>query len=190
MIMWLIVGLGNPGLDYMFHRHNIGFLLVDKLHDAFGTSDFRKNKWNALMAEGKIGNDSVLFLKPQTYMNLSGPPVQAVANFYKIPMDHIIVIHDELDISVADIKMKQGGGNGGHNGLKSIDAHLGQNYYRMRIGIGRPTHKGEVSSYVLNNIPKVEVQTYIDLFDKIIEHFPLLLSTPLKTADFLNKVKG
>jgi peptidyl-tRNA hydrolase, PTH1 family len=190
-LSWLIVGLGNPGQEYTFNRHNLGFLFIDRLQDVYGGNDFKKNKWNGLMAEGKIADQNCIFLKPQSYMNLSGPSVQGVANFYKIPMDRVIVIHDDLDLIVADIKIKQGGGNGGHNGLKSIDAHLGQSYWRIRLGIGHPGHRDQVSSYVLNNIPKVEIDGYVDLFDRMCDQLPILIKDgQVNSPKFLSEVKS
>jgi peptidyl-tRNA hydrolase, PTH1 family len=176
-IMYLIVGLGNPGTEYRFHRHNVGFLMLDILHQAYGIGDFQKNKWHGLMAEGSINGHKVLFLKPQTYMNLSGPAVSGPANFYKISPDKIIVIHDELDIPPGDIRVKKGGGNGGHNGLKSIDAHLGKDYWRLRIGIGHPGVKDMVSGYVLNNLPQKELPLFDELFFQIRENIHLLLGS-------------
>ncbi len=188
--MYLIVGLGNPGTEYRFHRHNVGFLMVDILHQAYGTSDFQKNKWQGLMAEASINGQKVLFLKPQTYMNLSGPAVSGSANFYKIPLDRIIVIHDDLDIPPADIRIKKGGGNGGHNGLKSIDAHLGKDYWRVRIGIGHPGIKEMVSGYVLSNLPQKELPLYDELFFQIQENFSYLLNeTAINAPDFLHKIQ-
>lgn len=185
--MYLIVGLGNPGAEYRFHRHNIGFLMLDILHQAYGNTDFQKNKWQGLMAEGKIAGNKVLFIKPQTYMNLSGPAVSGPANFYKIPLDRIIVIHDDLDLHPANIRIKKGGGHGGHNGLKSIDAHLGKDYWRLRIGIGHPGIKNMVSGYVLNNIPQKELQLYDEVFFQIRENFSLLLQNEIITSDLFLK---
>jgi PTH1 family peptidyl-tRNA hydrolase len=188
--MYLIVGLGNPGTEYRFHRHNVGFLMVDILHQAYGTTEFQKNKWNGLTAEGIINEHTVLFLKPQTYMNLSGPAVSGIANFYKIPLDHIIVIHDELDIPPAEIRFKKGGGNGGHNGLKSIDAHLGKDYWRLRIGIGHPGIKELVSGYVLTNLPQKELPLYDELFFQIRKNFYLLLKDGgIKSEAFLQTIQ-
>lgn len=188
--MYLIVGLGNPGTEYRFNRHNVGFLMADILHQTYGTSDFQKNKWQGLMAEGSINGHKVLFLKPQTYMNLSGPAVSGPANFYKIPLENIIVIHDELDIPPADVRVKKGGGNGGHNGLKSIDAHLGKDYWRLRIGIGHPGVKAMVSGYVLSNLPQKELPLYDELFFQIRENFGELFDKDtIAPNNFLQTIK-
>lgn len=172
--MYLLVGLGNPGMEYRFNRHNVGFLIIDILHQAYGTTDFQKTKWQGLMAEGLINGNKVLFLKPQTYMNLSGTAVSGPVNFYKIPLDHTIVIHDELDIPPASLRIKKGGGNGGHNGLKSIDSHLGKDYWRIRVGIGHPGIKDHVSGYVLSNLPQKELPLYDELFFQLRENIGLL----------------
>ncbi len=186
--MYLIVGLGNPGTEYRFHRHNVGFLMVDILHQTYGSSEFSKNKWQGLSAEGKINDQKVIFIKPQTYMNKSGPAVSGVANFYKIPLENILVVHDELDIDPARLKIKKGGGNGGHNGLKSIDAHLGKDYWRMRIGIGHPGVKGMVSGYVLSNLPQKELPDFDELFFQIREHIEALIGLNIEPEKFLNTV--
>jgi len=189
-IMYLIVGLGNPGVQYRFHRHNIGFLVVDILHQMYGTSDFQKNKWQGLMAEGSIDGHKVLFLKPQTYMNLSGPAVSNLVNFYKIPLTNILVIHDDLDLEPSTIRLKKGGGNAGHNGLKSLDASLSKEYWRLRIGIGRPSDKDRVSDYVLSNLPHEEIPLYDELFFQIRENIGLLFKNEtIVSESFVEEIK-
>lgn len=155
--MWLFVGLGNPGGQYEKNRHNVGFMAMDAIVDSFPAfSSFRK-KFQGQVSEGRLGGQKIILLKPETFMNLSGQSVIECAKFYKIEADKIIVFHDELDIAPSEVRVKQGGGNAGHNGLKSIQAHLGTpDFWRVRIGIGRPAHKGAVSNYVLDNFSKVE----------------------------------
>lgn len=154
--MFLIVGLGNPGAEYAGTRHNVGFMTVDELHERFNFFPF-KNKFDGLIAEGSIGGEKVFLLKPQTYMNLSGNAVVKAANFYKILPDHIVVIHDDLDLPCGKMKAKTGGGTGGHNGLKSIDAAVTPNYHRIRIGVGHPARSGEaVVNHVLSRFSKSE----------------------------------
>lgn len=186
--MFLVAGLGNPDEQYRFNRHNVGFMAVDSLAHRFSFSNFSK-KHQGLIAEGEIARKKVLLLKPQTYMNASGQSVAAIARFYKIPMENILVIHDDLDLPFARIKMKLGGGSAGHNGLKSIDACLGSNaYYRLRIGIGRPMDKSQVIDYVLSNFSKAEQADLQILFKKIERAFPAFLE---KYQDgFLNTFKG
>ena len=163
--MFLIVGLGNPGKEYENTRHNAGFMVVDALAQKFGFGVFRE-KFEGLIAEGTIGTEKVYILKPQTYMNLSGNAVVKAANFYKILPQNIIVIHDDMDLPLGKIKAKLGGGAGGHNGLKSIDAAITPNYNRIRIGVGHPEGRGEeVINHVLSGFGKAEKE----ILDKDIE---------------------
>lgn len=172
----LIVGLGNPGHEYAETRHNAGFWLIDLLA--------RKNSLN-LTAEGKYfgevtrwrcGGQDVFLLKPQTFMNLSGKAVSALANFYKIKPEEILVVHDELDFKPGMAKLKQGGGNGGHNGLKDIERVIGKNYWRLRLGIGHPGDAAKVVGYVLNK-PLLDERIAIDLsIDKSLKIMSLLVA--------------
>lgn len=159
---WLIVGLGNPGSQYTLNRHNIGFMAVDTL--ASGPVTF-KNKHKGLIADMTLGGRRLLLLKPQTFMNLSGESVRACADFFKIPVDKIAVIYDELDLLPGQLRIKKGGGAGGHNGIKSMDQHLGtQDYWRLRCGIGHPGDKNMVSNYVLSNFAKSEMDSWLPDF--------------------------
>ena len=160
--MKLIVGLGNPGRKYEKNRHNIGFLAVDYLIDKFKASKISSKLKGDLYKAGEY-----LFLKPATYMNLSGEAVRAVKDFYKLPNEDIIVIHDDIDLKPGALKFKRGGGSGGHNGLKSIDAHIGNDYYRVRVGVGRPERKEEVVSYVLSDFSEDEIKCMEGLFENI-----------------------
>ena len=151
--MWLIFGLGNPGKKYQNTRHNIGFNLLDSIIDHYNCKLYKKDKSKEIF-KGLIENKRFLFCKPLNYMNLSGPVIREIINFYKIPKSKILVIHDDLDLVVGKIKTKIGGGNGGHNGLSSIDEAIGTNYKRLRIGINHPGSKELVSSYVLEKFNK------------------------------------
>lgn len=131
---FLVVGLGNPGGEYAMTRHNVGFMAVDAIADGAAW----KNEKNALTARVEIDGHRVILVKPQTFMNNSGTAVQALMTFYKIPLENLVVIHDDMDIPVADLREKVGGGSAGHNGIRSIDAHVGREYRRIRIGIGHP----------------------------------------------------
>ena len=154
--MFLIVGLGNPGKEYENTRHNVGFMTVDALAGEYGFAPF-KSKFDGVIAEGKIEGEKVYILKPHTYMNLSGNSVVKTANFYKILPQNIIVIHDDMDLKVGQLKAKRGGGSGGHNGIKSIDAHITPDYNRIRIGVGHPSNNGrDVINYVLGSFSKEE----------------------------------
>jgi len=144
--MLLIVGLGNPGKQYENTRHNIGFRVVDKLINDSGARDVSKSSF-----QGELFKTSnTLFLKPTTYMNLSGNSVQIVKNFYKIELEDIVVIHDDIDLGFSALRFKNGGGHGGHNGLRSIDAMVGKEYNRVRMGVGKPVYKSQVADYVLS----------------------------------------
>jgi PTH1 family peptidyl-tRNA hydrolase len=182
--MILVVGLGNPGSEYSQNRHNIGFMAADELVRRHSFGPWRA-KFQGMMAEGNVDGIKVLALKPMTYMNLSGQSVAAAARFLKIPVEDVVVIHDELDVAPGRVKVKRGGGAGGHNGLKSIDAHLGQNYRRVRLGIGHPGDKDRVSGYVLADFAKAE--TWVTpLIDSVVEALPKLLAGD--EAGFMNKV--
>lgn len=164
--MFLIVGLGNPGKEYEKTRHNAGFMAIDKLAEDNCASSFKK-KFQGLYTECEIAREKVILLKPQTYMNLSGNSVAEATKFFKINKDNVIVIHDEIDLEFGREKVKKGGGNAGHNGLKSIDAAIGNDFIRIRIGVGRPSTKNEVSDYVLGNFSKAEKEQLDDIMDKI-----------------------
>ncbi len=160
--MKLIVGLGNPGPTYASTRHNIGFMVIDKLLKELPYSNITKKSFFGELYKSK----DLLFLKPTTYMNLSGKSVQAVANFYKIKSNDILVIHDDLDLPFGALRIKIGGGSGGHNGLKSIDEAIGKEYYRLRLGIGKPEHKGMVVNFVLSPFASEEA----NLLDAFVEY--------------------
>ena len=160
--MKLIVGLGNPGEKYKFNRHNIGFLAIDYLIDKFRASKISSKFKGELYKAGDY-----LFLKPTTFMNLSGESVKLVKDFYKIDNKDIIVIHDDIDLPLGALRFKRGGSSGGHNGLKSIDAHIGNDYWRIRIGVGRPENKEEVVNYVLSNFSKDEYECISRHFETI-----------------------
>jgi PTH1 family peptidyl-tRNA hydrolase len=160
MQVW--AGLGNPGARYALHRHNVGFMAADILAEVHGFSPWQK-KFRSLAAEGRIGSQKLLLLKPQTFMNESGDAVQQALHFYKLDLDALTVFHDELDLAPMKLKVKTGGGTAGHNGLRSIDAHLSPDFRRVRIGIGHPGHKDRVTGYVLGNYAKSEMEALSDL---------------------------
>jgi PTH1 family peptidyl-tRNA hydrolase len=153
--MKLFVGLGNPGINYALNRHNIGFMVLDQIANDHSFGPWR-DKFKGRLCEGKLNSKKVLLLKPETFMNLSGQSVEAAANFYKLNSDQITVFHDELDLAPNKLRIKQGGGHAGHNGLRSIHSHLGSDYARVRLGIGHPGHKDLVSRYVLQNFSKAD----------------------------------
>jgi PTH1 family peptidyl-tRNA hydrolase len=186
MDTWLIAGLGNPGDKYARNRHNIGFMIVDEIARAYNFPSFRV-KYQGLLSEGTIDGTKVVLLKPQTYMNLSGQSVAAAAKFYKIPVNRIIALHDELDLAPGKMRVKTGGGNAGHNGLKSMQAHLNSpDFVRVRLGIGHPGDKDRVSGYVLSDFAKSEANWLNLLIEAVSDYAPLLLRG--QESDFMSKV--
>ncbi len=153
--MQIWVGLGNPGPRYALHRHNVGFMAVDVIADMHGFGPVQK-KFQGWAQEGRIGTHKVLLLKPATFMNESGRAVGEALRFYKLGTDALTVFHDELDLAPFKVKVKQGGGHAGHNGLRSIDQHCGPDFRRIRLGIGHPGHKDRVTGHVLGNFAKAE----------------------------------
>lgn len=183
--MLLLVGLGNPGGVHSKNRHNIGFMAVDEIVRRHSLSAYR-NKFSGQLTEGNIGCERVLVLKPSTFMNESGRSVIAVSDFYKLQPRDILVIHDELDLDNGKLRLKTGGGHAGHNGLRSIHAHIGDDYRRLRIGIGHPGDKSLVTSHVLKDFSKLEIKWLNPLLESIAEHIELALVGD--DASFLNRV--
>ena len=176
--MHLLVGLGNPGKQYENTRHNIGWTVLDALHTAYKFPAWSK-KFKGDISKGSIGPHEVVLLKPHTYMNLSGDSVQPAAAFFKIPPEAVTVIHDELDLPLLALRYKRGGGDAGHNGLKSITQALGTaNYARLRIGIDRPVHKSQVADYVLHPFIPAEVLHVATCTQRLAENMPLLFTDP------------
>ena len=182
--MKLIVGLGNPGEKYSDTRHNVGFMAVDFIHRHFAFGAW-KEKFKGEFVKGSIDGEDIILLKPYTFMNLSGESVGAVCKFFKIKPENVYVIYDELDLKPNQIKLKQGGGAAGHNGIKSLDQHMtGKNYHKMRIGIGHPGNKHEVSGYVLRKAPADEFAQTEKVIETYMPRLPALLSGD--GAKFLN----
>jgi peptidyl-tRNA hydrolase, PTH1 family len=171
--MLLFVGLGNPGRQYARNRHNIGFMALEAIARRHGFSTAR-SRFQGLVSEGSIAGEKVLLLQPQTYMNESGRTVGEAARFHKIPVGDIVVFHDELDLAPAKCRIKTGGGVAGHNGLRSITAHVGNDYRRVRLGIGHPGDKSLVHSYVLNDFAKSEEPWVEALCDALADNAALL----------------
>ena len=177
--MKLIVGLGNPGNDYAQTRHNIGFMVLDAMARALN-ADAWQRKFHGELAEVRLGGEKFLLLKPMTYMNLSGQAVGEACRYYKIPVEDVVVFHDELDLVPAKLRVKKGGGHAGHNGLKSIIAHLDENFWRIRLGIGHPGDKKLVSNYVLGRFAKADDAWLSPLFKAIADNADLLVREDLK----------
>ena len=173
--MRLLVGLGNPGVEYAFNRHNIGFLAVDAIAEHYRFAPWRA-RFQGVIAEGTIGGIKVLALKPGTYMNLSGESVGAAMRFFKIQPADVIVVSDEIELAPGKVKVKQGGGSAGHNGIKSIDAHIGPDYWRVRLGVGRPDGKSQVKCHVLENFAKSDMDWLGPLMNALAEAAPLMVA--------------
>ena len=183
--MQIWAGLGNPGGSYALHRHNVGFMAADIIGEAHGFSPPKK-AFRSELREGRIGRRRILLLKPQVYMNLSGEAVAAALRFYKLDLDALTVFHDELDLAPMKVKVKVGGGTAGHNGLRSIDAHLGPDFRRVRIGIGHPGHKDKVTNYVLGNYAKTEMDPLADMLGAVAAEAPWLAKGD--DSRFMNEV--
>jgi PTH1 family peptidyl-tRNA hydrolase len=183
--MRLLVGLGNPGSRHERNRHNIGFMAVDAIVRRHSFPPWR-DRFKGEVTEGTIAGQRVLVLKPMTYMNASGEAVLAAASFYKVRPSEIAVLHDELDLAPGKLRVKRGGGAAGHNGLRSIDACLGNDFWRVRLGIGHPGIKELVHPYVLQNFTAEEVKWVVPLCEAVAEAAPLLVSDDAN--GFMNKV--
>jgi PTH1 family peptidyl-tRNA hydrolase len=173
--MWLFVGLGNPGPGYQENRHNIGFMAVDRIVHRHDFAGWRATTVSAMGALGTLAGEQVLAVKPTTYMNESGNAVGAIMRFYKMEPANIVVFHDELDLAYGKLRAKFDGGNSGHNGLRSIDAHIGSSYRRIRLGIGHPGSKSRVLGHVLGNFSSGDREWLDPLLDAIAEEAPVII---------------
>jgi len=183
--MLIIAGLGNPGPKYENNRHNVGFMAADAIHRRHSFSPWSK-KFSGLVADGRIGGEKILLIKPQTFMNLSGQAVGEAMRFHKLSPQDIVVLYDELDLAPGKVRVKTGGGTGGHNGIKSLDAHCGKDYRRVRIGIGHPGAKPLVTSHVLGDFAKVDAEWLDLLLETIADEIDLLVQSD--DAGFMSKV--
>ncbi|MCA1490849.1 aminoacyl-tRNA hydrolase [Sinorhizobium alkalisoli] len=183
--MLIIAGLGNPGPKYAGNRHNVGFMAVDAIQGRQGFSSWSK-KFKAEIAEGEVAGERVLLMKPQTFMNLSGEAVGEAMRFYKLAPKDIVVIYDELDLPAGKARIKTGGGHGGHNGIKSIDAHCGKEYRRLRLGIGHPGVKDLVHAHVLGDFAKPDQAWLSTLLDAIADNADMLVRG--EDSQLLNKI--
>ncbi len=183
--MLIIAGLGNPGSKYAGNRHNIGFMAVDAIHRRHGFSPWSK-KFKAEISEGELGGEKVLLVKPQTFMNLSGEAVGEALRFFKLEPANLVAIYDELDLPPAKARIKTGGGHGGHNGIKSLDAHCGKEYRRLRLGIGHPGNKEQVQAHVLGDFAKADRNWLEPLLDAIADNAAMLVKG--EDSQFMNKL--
>lgn len=183
--MRLFVGLGNPGFKYAGNRHNIGFMALDRIAADHGFADFRA-RFQGQFAEGRLGLERIALLKPETFMNLSGQSVSEAMHYLKLDPADVTVFHDELDLAPFKVRLKAGGGHAGHNGLRSLHAHIGEAYARVRLGIGHPGHKDRVAAYVLSNFAKDEAAGLDDLLTGLADGAVVLAAGD--GAGFLNAV--
>ncbi|KQQ36669.1 peptidyl-tRNA hydrolase [Rhizobium sp. Leaf306] len=183
--MLIIAGLGNPGSKYSGNRHNIGFMALDAIQRRPGFSPWAK-KFKALISEGELAGDKVLLIKPQTYMNLSGEAVGEAMRFYKLGPENIIAIYDELDLAPGKARIKTAGGHGGHNGIKSLDAHCGKDYRRLRLGIGHPGAKEFVNNHVLGDFDKLDQAWLPQLLDALADNAEMLVKG--EDSQLMNKL--
>lgn len=183
----LMVGLGNPGPEYKDNRHNVGFQIIEAMAESVASGSFRKMASLAEISSSFFERKKIIFAKPLTFMNLSGRAVRFLIDFYKISISKVVVFHDDIDLPFGRVKIKKGGGNGGHNGLKSIDNLAGNDYWRVRIGVGRPAEKSMVVSYVLGNFSTEEFEK-LNVIKKIIsENLSILISNdPKKLEPLIN----
>ncbi|MYX94802.1 aminoacyl-tRNA hydrolase [Streptomyces sp. SID486] len=184
---WLIVGLGNPGPEYAMNRHNVGFMVADLLAERIGGKFKRAGKAQAQVLEGRIGpagpgSRRVVLAKPMSYMNLSGGPVNALRDFYKVPPANVVAVHDELDIDYGTLRLKLGGGDNGHNGLKSMTKAMGPEYHRVRFGIGRPPGRMQVADFVLKDFSSAERKELDYLVDRAADAVECLVAEGLERA--------
>ena len=181
----LIAGLGNPGSQYAKNRHNAGFIVVDELHAHYKFGPW-KAKFEGLLSEGALGGRKTYLLKPQTFMNLSGDCIGPALRFFKLPLEALVVIHDEIDLAAGKLKVKTGGGDAGQNGLRSVTATVGADYRRVRLGIGHPVEKTKVTGHVLQNFSKDDIGWLKPLVEAMVDAAPLLAKDD--DAGFMSKV--
>lgn len=183
--MIIFAGLGNPGAQYQKNRHNIGFMAVDAIQRRHSFSPWAK-KFKAEISEGTLAGEKVMLIKPQTFMNLSGESVGEAMRFYKLGPEAIVAIYDELDLMPGKARIKTGGGHGGHNGIKSLDAHCGQNYRRLRLGIGHPGDKSKVHNHVLGDFGKLDAEWLDPLLEALADNAEMLVKA--EDSQLMNKL--
>ncbi len=183
--MYLIAGLGNPGVKYEKTRHNIGFLVIDEITKNLETTNINNPQFKSITKK----HSTNIYAKPQTFMNLSGESILNIVEYYNIPNENVIIVHDDLDLPFGTIKFKLGGSHGGHNGLRSIDANIGNDYLRVRFGIGKPANKGDVANYVLSDFSKEEFTKLADLIQHCIKSIDALQKLPLNEVKSLYTFK-
>ena len=188
--LWLVLGLGNPGPSYAGNRHNVGFMVADLLAERVG-GRFKAHKGRADLVEARLAGVRVLLAKPKCYMNESGGPAASLRDFFKVPVDRIVVVHDELDIPAGTLRLKAGGGDNGHNGLRSLTTSLGsKDYLRVRVGIGRPPGRQDPADFVLKDFSGAERKELAFHLDRAADAVEALLTGPLETAQNVFHIDG
>lgn len=182
--MWLFAGLGNPRPGDAGNRHNIGFMAVNRIHDRHGFQPWR-SRFRGLASDGALAGEKVLLLKPLTYMNLSGDAVGEATHFFKIPPEQVVVFYDEIDLAPGRVKVKKGGGAGGHNGIRSIMSSIDPDFWRVRLGVGHPGHKDLVHAWVLNDFAKADREWLTKLIDVAADEAPLLVEG--RDGEYMNR---
>lgn len=178
----MVVGLGNPGRKYARTRHNAGFLVVERLAERWGIDPGRKTQSGALVGDGRVRDVAVVLVRPQSYMNLSGQPTRALMDFYKLTPEDVLVVHDEVDLPFGAVRLKSGGGHGGHNGLRDLSRHLGPNYGRVRVGVSRPPEGWETADYVLGGWTEAEAARLPEIVETACDAVEAALSQGLPAA--------
>lgn len=180
--MWLVVGLGNPGRQYARTRHNIGFQALERLGERWGAQVGARKQLGCLVGDGQVGGERCVFAQPQGYMNRSGQPVASLAGYYKVPVDRVVVLHDDIDLPFTSVRCKAGGGHGGHNGLRDLHAHLGRDFLRVRMGVGRPPEGWDPADYVLGRWTAEEEAELPALLDEACDATEVVLREGLEVA--------
>lgn len=185
--MFLLVGLGNPGQKYARTRHNVGFDVVDRLGERWGIAVTRSSS-QSLVGDGLVKNERAVLMKPQTYVNLSGGPVRAAMDFYKVPIGNVVVVHDELEVPFGKVRIKRGGGHGGHNGLRDLNQHLGTDYPRVRVGTGRPPEGWDPADFVLSRWKDDEGQEVLRMIERACDAMESVVTEGIDAA--MNRFNG
>ncbi|MEA3498385.1 MAG: aminoacyl-tRNA hydrolase [Campylobacterota bacterium] len=184
--MYLVAGLGNPGDKYSKTRHNIGFLVIDEITKNLQTTNINNQNFQAIVKKASQN----IYAKPQTFMNLSGESILSIVEYYNIPNENIIIVHDDIDLPFGTVKFKTGGGHGGHNGLRSIDSHIGKDYIRVRFGVGKPEDKKNVADFVLSNFSLVEFEQIQDIIEHCIKAIEALQKLSLEEVKSTYTIKA
>jgi PTH1 family peptidyl-tRNA hydrolase len=185
--VFLLVGLGNPGQKYARTRHNVGFDVVDRLGERWGIAVTRSSS-QSLVGDGLVKNERAVLMKPQTYVNLSGGPVRAAMDFYKVPIGNVVVVHDELEVPFGKVKIKRGGGHAGHNGIRDLNQHLGTDYPRVRVGTGRPPEGWDPADFVLSRWKDDEGQEVLRMIERACDAMESVVTEGVDTA--MNRFNG